>query len=107
MPLSGRQRSALWEATHTGGFASVYWAVWGVAIGLGIAAFAWGSPENQRVTGFVVFAVVVVQIVAGALRARRIERRRRAAGAATSAEAAGSTGASRPAGSTGASAPPE
>ena len=74
------QRSALWEATHTGVFASVYWAVWGVAVGLAIAAFAWGTPAVQQVVGYVVMAVVIAQIVAGTVRARRIERRRAAAG---------------------------
>ena len=72
------QRSALWEATHTGVFASVYWAVWGVAVGLAIAAFAWGTPAVQQVVGYVVMAVVIAQIVAGTVRARRIERRRAA-----------------------------
>jgi len=72
------QRSALWEATHTGVFASMYWAVWGVAVGLAIAAFAWGTPAVQQVVGYVVMAVVIAQIVAGTVRARRIERRRAA-----------------------------
>ena len=72
------QRSALWEATHTGVFASVYWAVWGVAVGLAIAAFAWGTPAVQQVVGYVVMAVVIAQIVTGTVRARRIERRRAA-----------------------------
>ena len=70
------QRSALWEATHTGLFASVYWALWGIAVGLAIAAFAWGTPAIQQVTGFVVIAVVIAQIVAGTIRARQIQRRR-------------------------------
>jgi len=74
------QRSALWEATHTGLFASVYWAVWGIAIGLAIAAFAWGTTQIQQVVGYVVIAVVIAQIVASTVRARRIERRRAADG---------------------------
>ena len=73
-----KQRSALWEATHVGLFASVYWGVWGIALGLAIAAFAWGSGANQQFTGYVVMAVVVAQIVASTLRARRIERKRQA-----------------------------
>jgi FtsH-binding integral membrane protein len=74
------QRSALWEATHTGLFASVYWAVWGIAIGLAIAAFAWGTPQIQQVVGYLVIAVVIAQIVASTVRARHIERRRAADG---------------------------
>ncbi|WP_411699707.1 hypothetical protein [Conyzicola sp.] len=70
------QRSALWEATHTGLFASVYWAVWGIAVGLAVAAFAWGTTEHRMVTGYIVMGVVVAQIVASRLVARRIQRRR-------------------------------
>ncbi|WP_188510078.1 hypothetical protein [Conyzicola nivalis] len=71
-----KQRSALWEATHTGVFASAYWAVWGIAVGLAVAAFAWGSTANVIVAGYIVMAVVVLQIVASQLVARRIQRRR-------------------------------
>ena len=74
--IVAKQRSALWEATHVGVFASAYWAVWGIALGLAIAAFAWGSAENQLRTGYVVMAVVIAQIVASTLRARRIQRQR-------------------------------
>jgi FtsH-binding integral membrane protein len=70
------QRSALWEATHTGRFAAVYWAVWGIAVGLAIAAFAWGTSSIQQVIGYVVILVVIAQIAASTVRARRIERRR-------------------------------
>jgi hypothetical protein len=71
-----KQRSALWEATHTGVFASVYWAVWGIAVGLAIAAFAWGTTGTVIVTGYIVMAVVVVQIAASQVVARRIQRGR-------------------------------
>jgi len=90
------QRSALWEATHTGVFASVYWAVWGVAVGLAIAAFAWGTPAVQQVVGYVVMAVVIAQIVAGTVRARRIERRRAAGRSDAGRPDAGGSDAGRP-----------
>lgn len=72
------RRSVHTEATLTGPFAAVYWAVWGVALGLAIAAFAWGSAEDQRVTGYIVMSVVIAQIVARQVVVRRIERHREA-----------------------------
>ena len=71
-----KQRGAHWEATHTGVFASVYWAVWGIAVGLAIAALVWGTAQIQQLTGFIVIVVVIAQIVASSVRARDIERRR-------------------------------